>query len=150
MFLERKIRTRRGRRRARIAAFGAASIAYACLIFYASSLSSAPETIRPFFLDLDTLAHFMEFALFGALLFMTFAHAGWRPWDAPTAAALGMAYGAVDEIHQMFVPGRSADPIDGAVDALGVLVAVLVLAYLDRRIYPSASPVVPQNSGKRN
>ena len=141
MFLERRIRTKRGRRRAKVAAFGVASIVYACLIFYASSLSTAPEAARPLFLDMDALAHFSEFALFGGLLFMTFAYAGWRPWDAPVAIVLGTAYGIVDEFHQLYVPGRFADPFDASMDAIGVIVAVAVLAYLDRRLYPSPPPL---------
>ncbi len=137
MFLERRIRTRRGRRRAKVVAFGAASIAYACLIFYASSLSTPPEMVKPFFLDMSTLAHLAEFALLGGLLFLTFAHASWRPWDAPVAVVLGVVYGAVDEFHQSYVPGRFADPADAVMDALGVVIAVAILAYLDHRVYSS-------------
>jgi VanZ family protein len=44
--------------------------------------------------------------------------------------ALGVAYGASDEVHQAFVPGRSADPADWAADALGVLAGTFAYARL--------------------
>jgi len=85
----------------------------------------------------DKLIHFVEFALFGSLLFLAFASAGWRPWDAPLAIVLGVIYGITDETHQIFVPGRVADPLDAVVDCAGVLAAVLVLACVDRILNPS-------------
>jgi VanZ family protein len=45
----------------------------------------------------------------------------------PVAAAIALAYGAVDEYHQAFVPGRTGSPVDVAIDALGVAVAALLL-----------------------
>jgi len=50
------------------------------------------------------------------------------------AVVLGSAYGLTDEIHQAFVPGRSADPRDWVADTAGaVLGALLAVAYLRRR-----------------
>jgi len=85
----------------------------------------------------DKLVHFLEFALFGGLLFLAFASAGWRPWDAPLAIALGIIYGSIDELHQFFVPGRVLDPMDALVNCAGVVVAVLILACLDWKLHPS-------------
>ena len=39
------------------------------------------------------------------------------------AAVLGVLYGATDEIHQMYVPGRSPDVLDWFADAAGVAAA---------------------------
>lgn len=39
-------------------------------------------------------------------------------------------YGALDEIHQMFVPGRSAELLDWLADFSGSIVAVLITRYL--------------------
>lgn len=41
-----------------------------------------------------------------------------------------MLYGAVDEVHQAFIPGRLADLLDFIADSLGVVTAVLLLTTL--------------------
>lgn len=43
------------------------------------------------------------------------------------AIAITTAYGVLDEIHQYFVPGRKADPLDVLADFVGALVCVLVI-----------------------
>jgi VanZ family protein len=63
---------------------------------------------------------------------------------------LTMAWGLFDEIHQAFVPGRSADVLDLGADALGALVGtaartVLSLIFRARdaraqRTQPGAEP----------
>jgi hypothetical protein len=45
----------------------------------------------------------------------------------PVAAAIALAYGAVDEYHQTFVAGRTGSPIDVAIDALGVAGATMLV-----------------------
>jgi len=46
------------------------------------------------------------------------------------AAAIAVAYGALDEVHQMLVPGRTASVTDALLNALG---AGLVAAWLTLR-----------------
>lgn len=41
-----------------------------------------------------------------------------------TAWAIAAAYGATDELHQLFVPGRQSDVLDFAADAVGAAVGV--------------------------
>lgn len=69
-------------------------------------------------------AHFLEFFVLGALLFGAFAFL--RP-RVQTLAALGSGavFAALDEWHQFFVPGRSAQFSDVVLDTAGVLVGVL-------------------------
>ena len=71
----------------------------------------------------DPLAHVVEFGVLAALLYRLLAsHAGRRPFALwAVAAALTLAYGAVDEMHQSFVPGRDAGLADIGYDALGAL-----------------------------
>ena len=45
--------------------------------------------------------------------------------EAP-ALALGVLYAASDELHQAFVRGRHASPIDVAIDTVGLLIGLLV------------------------
>ena len=122
-------------RKSKALIFGVTAIIYAIIIFYLSSQSQPPEIVEPFVFNFDKLAHLLEFGLFGALLFMTFAYADWRPWDAPLAMTLGIIYGVVDEFHQFFVPGRVADLLDALVNAIGVVIVVAILAYFDRKWY---------------
>jgi VanZ family protein len=97
------------------------AIAWAGVIFYLSSRSSLPAEPRiPHF---DKVAHFGAYALLGGLL--AFATDRAR-LSVAVAVVLALAYGASDEIHQMFVPGRSPDVLDWAADAAGVLTACLL------------------------
>jgi VanZ family protein len=43
-------------------------------------------------------------------------------------------YGAVDELHQMLVPGRFAETWDWVADALGVFTGVLIVYFLINRL----------------
>ncbi len=45
--------------------------------------------------------------------------------EAPVLA-LGILYAASDELHQSFVRGRHASPIDVAIDTVGLLIGLLV------------------------
>lgn len=96
------------------------ALAWAGTIFFLSSRSSLPEgpELIPGF---DKVAHFGAYALLGLLL----AHAV-RATGLPlvAAVALGWLYGASDEWHQSFVPGRSVELLDWVADALGVLAGV--------------------------
>lgn len=49
------------------------------------------------------------------------------------AALLALAYACSDEFHQTFVPGREGKLPDVAIDAIGILLASVVLAVLARR-----------------
>jgi VanZ family protein len=40
------------------------------------------------------------------------------------AATISLLYAITDEIHQSFVPGRDADPLDVLVDAVGIATAL--------------------------
>jgi VanZ family protein len=70
----------------------------------------------------DKLDHLAEFALFGALLRNAVARHHPLPAVAPALFVLvvGASYGALDELHQSLVPGRSAELGDWLADAVGV------------------------------
>lgn len=71
--------------------------------------------------DVSPVGHFTEYLVFGALLFNALRfHVG--PRAALIAAlAIGSLYGVTDEFHQLFVPSRSCDPADWAVDTVASL-----------------------------
>lgn len=69
----------------------------------------------------DKVAHFGVYGILGITAFIAW------PKSPLKAIAVCVAYGLSDEIHQMFIPGRSCDPWDWLADSLGACVAVLLL-----------------------
>lgn len=68
---------------------------------------------------LSPLAHFLEYAVFGFLWTNALrCHVPLRRACLMAIICTGL-YGATDEFHQLFVPGRMCDPVDWIVDVLG-------------------------------
>jgi VanZ family protein len=110
-------------------------VAWAALIF---ALSSFPMPSGPSRFGIDKVAHLVEFATLAALLTRALLRSGLTPARAVMwAIALATFYGAVDELHQLFVPGRSSDVFDLAADAAGACAGALgfhaLLSRLPRR-----------------
>lgn len=112
------------------------ALLYMALIFAVSSVR-LPGLQLP--RGWDKGIHFVEYAVLGLLV--RFAVARTAPgWRAPAAGllawAMAAAYGATDELHQAFVPGRVASVYDWLADTLGAGLAValtLALAKGGRR-----------------
>ena len=49
--------------------------------------------------------------------------------------AIAMLYACTDELHQMFIPGRSGEVRDVLIDAAGAAIGVFVCAALSSRFY---------------
>ena len=102
----------------------------AATIYVLSSLSQVPGGEYVY----DKLGHL---AVFGVLGYLTLraTHGGsgpLSPLPAATAVLLVVAWGALDEFHQSFVPGRYPSVADVVADALGAGLAVLVWAWRGR------------------
>ena len=81
-------------------------------------LSSSPDTPGPPLVHpLDWVAHFLTYLALGHCL----GRATGRPL---TALVLAVWWGALDEVHQAFVPGREAGLADWVFDLLGAFVGV--------------------------
>lgn len=93
------------------------AVAWAAVIYSLSALPTVPAPEVPY---VDKVAHFGAYAVLGGLL--AFA-ADRSRLPIAVALVLGVLYGASDEIHQMYVPGRSPDVLDWAADAAGVAAA---------------------------
>ena len=77
---------------------------------------------------LRKLAHLCEYALLGLLLRLLCMSYGLQaPW---LPFAVGTAYAAADEIHQLFVPGRTGMLVDVVIDAIGVLLGIYSLSLI--------------------
>ena len=101
-------------------------LVWAGLIFALSSLSDLGTGLGGWDLALRKVAHAAEFAVLGALLVRALGSV----WPA---LALGVLYAISDEVHQAFVPGRHASPLDVAIDAVGVGIGVLLWWRFTRR-----------------
>lgn len=71
-------------------------------------------------------AHMTEFASLGALFAAFFYTFGFKAKNALFAFLSSAAYAAGDEVHQLFVPGRSGQLTDVLIDGTGALLGVLV------------------------
>jgi len=108
-------------------------VAWAALIFAFSAqpdLRFVPDDGLDFVVR--KVGHMAVFGIL-ALLF-------WRALSSTThlrrswawALLLAILYAITDEVHQAFVTGRHASPVDVAIDAVGVLIAVGVVAGVRR------------------
>jgi len=75
----------------------------------------------------DKLKHMAAYAVLGALIWRALGRRGPKPWQVAVTVAIATAYGLTDEVHQIFVPGRSCDPLDLSADAVGAAIAAYVL-----------------------
>jgi VanZ family protein len=78
----------------------------------------------------DKQWHFAGYAALGVAL-------GWArggPWRRHVASLAGLvAFGAVDELHQRWIPGRAADVADWFADSAGSATGLALIAALTRR-----------------
>jgi len=94
-------------------------VLWAALIFALSSVPSLSSGLGGWYYALRKCAHVTEYAVLAFLL----ARAIGR--EAPAFVA-GVLYAASDELHQSFVRGRHASPIDVAIDSVGLLIGLAV------------------------
>ncbi len=136
------------------------SVLYAAMIFYLSSRSDIGiptsffkipllYTIRDIFenaglhfvIDLvnysydqkDKVAHIFLYFGLGFLLHLTFKNSEnliLRKYAAIFAIILGIVYGITDELHQSYVPGRTANVHDLLADGIGVTIAQILFILL--------------------
>ena len=82
------------------------------------------------------LAHFCVFTMLGFLAFAAFSADLPLRRAFPAALGAGTVWGVLDEIHQLFVPGRSCEFADMCIDGAGALLgagSLLVILLLIRR-----------------
>jgi VanZ family protein len=111
-------------------------VVYAAVIF---GLSAQEDLALPMpTLLSDKVYHAIEYAGFAAILAVALRAGGSR-FILVRAALLAILYGLADEYHQQFVPGRQADVADVAADAVGAVVACLLLflVHWRRRVDPA-------------
>ena len=105
--------------RSRFATVWLPVFAWAALIFALSSIPSLSSGLGAWDTLLRKCAHVAEYAVLGALLYRALGREA-------LALAAGIAFAATDELHQHFVRGRHASPVDVAIDAVGIALGMLV------------------------
>jgi VanZ family protein len=91
---------------------------WAAVIFALSSVPHLSSGLGTWDYVLRKCAHVTEYAILGALLYRAIGR------ELPAFLA-GLAYAASDELHQHFVAGRHASPIDVVIDSVGVTIGLL-------------------------
>lgn len=109
-------------------------LAYCCALFYVSSLPQPPMPDLGFDWG-DKLAHAGAFFL---MALFAYRAAGWifPEKGLGRTIVIGICfaslYGATDEVHQYFVPERSADILDWIADTIGAILSAPALLLLHR------------------
>jgi VanZ family protein len=102
------------------------------LIFFFSAQENLSTGLGTWDLIGRKIVHMAEYAL---LWFLWWRALGIR--NPLPAAAIAVGYAATDEVHQSFVEGRHGTPVDVAIDAAGVALAI---TFMTRRRSHAAAP----------
>ena len=89
-----------------------------------------PRQLTPY----DKLVHFSMYGVFAALLtqYLMIGRGWWRA--ALLSAVFVVAFGAADEWHQRFIPGRSTEFADWMADSVGAIIGVTAVSAFSRRL----------------
>lgn len=90
-------------------------------------LEILPFTISNFVLR--KLAHFSEYALLGAVSLCAISLTRRKPAYF-SALIFSSVYAATDEIHQLFIPGRSGRAFDVLIDSSGAAAGIIFIVVL--------------------
>jgi len=86
--------------------------------------SLVPHSLTPY----DKVVHGTVYGLFGVLLARELSQVTGRWRSVVLAIVLAVAFGAADEWHQQFIPGRSSDVADLRWDSIGAAVGSVLWA----------------------
>jgi VanZ family protein len=109
----------------------AAPVALMTVLWLLSSIPAAPDqTMAGVFVPkvLQKVMHVIAYGVLGAAWVWAFDFGRLVAAAGLWAFSLSTGYAAVDEVHQTFVPGRYGSPWDVALDAVGVVLALALIA----------------------
>ena len=102
-------------------------LVWAAIIFVESSIPGHAFPRAP--LGTDKLVHVAMFFILGWLLHRAFTHQSLElvsKMSLYLTQVVTILYGFSDELHQLFVPGRTADMYDMTADAIGGFLFIVV------------------------
>jgi VanZ family protein len=110
-------------------------VVYWLILFIATTL---PAQRLPSVGFTDKVNHFIAYFVLAVLVKLTLIYQRKSRFlfEKATVATIVIClfYGAVDELHQMLVPGRFAETLDWVADALGAFAGVLFVYFLINRL----------------
>ncbi|TYS59922.1 VanZ family protein [Sutcliffiella horikoshii] len=78
-------------------------------------------------------AHFFAYMLLALLTLNAVRRSGGRGWmSMGVAFSISVLYAISDEVHQLFVPGRSGQVSDVLLDSMGALAGIVLYAIISR------------------
>jgi VanZ family protein len=98
-------------------------VIWAAVIFTFSSIPSLGTGLGVWDTILRKGAHMTEYAILGLLLLRALGR------ELPSFA-VGIGYAILDEIHQHFVRGRHASPVDVLIDTVGLAIGIFLVSRL--------------------
>lgn len=82
----------------------------------------------------DKIEHFGAYGLLSVFLYLNLYFQNkfeiLKKFPGTFTILIASIYGLLDELHQLLVPGRSADVLDWLADFSGSILAVLIIRYL--------------------
>lgn len=102
-----------------------APLALMGLIFYLSHQPNLSTGLGFWDLILRKLAHMSSYCLLTLLWFRALVPHTRKALVA--AVVIALAYAVSDEYHQSFIEGRVGSPVDVAIDAAGIMIAILLI-----------------------
>lgn len=113
-------------------------IIWALVIFIQSSFPAISLPKVEWF-GIDKIVHMGVFGMLAGLCYISFLNIKSRNIFTKniylSTAIITIIYGALDEIHQYFVPNRSCELQDWLADALGVMIALMIIRYFLSKRY---------------
>ena len=106
--------------------------AYWIILFIATSIPTIP---MPRIFDAqDKFEHFIAYFILGSLLTLSLAVqnrvSAIKRRFALFSFLIVLCYAAVDELHQLLIPGRYCDFLDWSADVIGGVIGILTIKFL--------------------
>ncbi len=98
-------------------------------------LRAPPDVVQQLNFVVRKLAHLTEYAVFAQLLYVSLLGTDdleWRPRAAWWSLLIAAAYSLSDELHQLFVPNRTASLVDCVIDTTGAALGLLAVYLVAR------------------
>jgi len=109
--------------------------AYMIFIFFISSISVFPDSIQDISkLVSDFVIHIILYLIFGFLCFRAFFFSNLRSRLFFSVIMFSFIFAISDEIHQLFVPGRSFSMLDLLADFIGIITSQIIIKFSSKRM----------------